>query len=162
LIDDSYVDCIVQLPEKLFYGTGIPCCLFFLSKNRKGEKGFRERHNEILFIDSRKKGTMVSRRQRIFTQEEINQISTVYHAYKTGEGKYDDIEGFCKVATIEDVKKNDYKLTPGIYVGTEEVETDSVSYEEKMDELMSILQEQFAESNRLQEKILRNLEGVLK
>ncbi|MEH7021214.1 type I restriction-modification system subunit M [Priestia megaterium] len=162
LIDDSYVDCIVQLPEKLFYGTGIPCCLFFLSKNRKGEKGFKERHNEILFIDSRKKGTMVSRRQRIFTQEEINQISTVYHAYKTGEGKYDDIEGFCKVATIEDVKKNDYKLTPGIYVGTEEVETDSVSYEEKMDELMSILQEQFAESNRLQEKILRNLEGVLK
>ncbi|MBT2259297.1 type I restriction-modification system subunit M [Priestia megaterium] len=162
LVEDSYIDCIVQLPEKLFYGTGIPCCLFFLSKNRKGEKGFRDRQNEVLFIDARKKGTMVSRRQKVFTQEEISDISEIYHAYKTGERKYEDIQGFCKIVTIKDVKANDYKLTPGIYVGTEEVEIDDVIFEEKIDNLRTTLQEQFAESNRLQERILRNLEGLLK
>lgn len=161
LVEDSYVDCIVQLPEKLFYGTGIPCCLFFLSRNRKGEKGFRDRQNEILFIDARKKGKMVSRRQKVFIQEEINEIAAVYHAYKTGEGNYEDIQGFYKVATIEDVRGNDYKLTPGIYVGAEQVEVDDIPFEEKMGELKATLQEQFAESNHLQERILRNLEGLI-
>lgn len=161
LVDDAYVDCIVQLPEKLFYGTGIPCCLFYLSRNRKGEKGFRARHNEVLFIDARKKGLMVSRKQKALTQEEINEISAVYHFYKTDEGKYEDIQGFCKVATLEEVKANDYKLTPGIYVGAEEVEKDDLSFDEKMGGLMATLQEQFAESNRLQERILRNLEDLL-
>lgn len=161
LIEDNYIDCIVQLPEKLFYGTGIPCCLFFLSKNRTGEKGFRERQNEILFIDARKKGTMVSRRQKALTEDEIKEISAVYHAFKTGEGKYEEIKGFCKVATINDVRGNDYKLTSGIYVGTEEIETDDTPFEEKMSKLMDTLREQFNESNSLQERILRNLEGIL-
>ncbi|MEY2195750.1 N-6 DNA methylase [Neobacillus sp. BF23-41] len=161
LIDDNFIDCIVQLPEKLFYGTGIPCCLFFLSKNRKGEKGFRERQNEILFIDARKKGTLVSRRQKALTIEEINEISSMYHAYKTGEGKYEDIQGFCRVSSIEEVRENDYKLTSGIYVGAEEVETDNVPFEERMGALITTLQEQFDESNRLQERIMHNLEGLL-
>jgi type I restriction enzyme M protein len=161
LVEDSYVDCIIQLPEKLFYGTGIPCCLFFLSKNRRDEKGFRERENEVLFIDARKKGTMVSRRQKAFTIEEISEISAIYHAYKTGEGKYEDIQGFCKVATLEDIRVNYYKLTPGIYVGAEEIEMDGVPFEEKMGVLWDILQEQFAESKRLQERISKNLEELL-
>ncbi|MCI2255530.1 type I restriction-modification system subunit M [Domibacillus sp. PGB-M46] len=160
LVEDSYIDCIVQLPEKLFYGTGIPCCLFFLSKNRKGENGFRDRRNEILFIDARKKGIMVNRRQRAFTQEDIDTITTIYHAYKTGEGECEYVQGFCKVATIEDVKGNDYKLTPGIYVGAEEIEMDDIPFEEKMEELMITLTEQFEESNRLQEKIKKGLEGL--
>lgn len=161
LVEDSYVDCIVQLPEKLFYGTGIPCCLFFLSKNRNGEKGLRDRRDEVLFIDARKKGTMVSRRQKAFTQEEINEISAIYHCYKTGDGIYENIQGFCKVATLEEVRANDYKLTSGIYVGAEEVEMDDVPFEEKMGELTANLQELFAESNRMQERILQNLEGLL-
>jgi type I restriction enzyme M protein len=161
LVEGSYVDCIVQLPEKLFYGTGIPCCLFFLSKNRNGEKGFRNRQNEILFIDARKKGALVSRKQKVLSQDEINEISSIYHYYKTGEGDFQDIQGFCKIATIEEIRKNDYKLTPGIYVGTEEVETDDVSFEEKLSGLIDTLQEQFAESNRLQERITKNLGDLI-
>lgn len=161
LIEDGYVDCIVQLPEKLFYGTGIPCCLFFLSKNRKGEKSFRERQNEILFIDARKKGSMVNRRQRAFAQEEISTISEIYHAFRTGEGAYEDIQGFCKIANLDEIRNSDYKLTPGIYVGAEELQTDDIPFEERMGDLMINLQEQFAESNRLSEKILKNLEGLI-
>lgn len=161
LVEENHLDCIVQLPEKLFYGTGIPCCLFFLSKNRSGQKGFRNRQGEILFIDARKKGTMVSRRQRVLTQDDINDISNVYHSFKTAEVKFEDIQGFCKVATIEDVRANEYKLTPGIYVGAEEIELDNVPFEEKMEELMTTLREQFTESERLHEQILRHLEELL-
>ncbi|MDF2647436.1 MAG: methyltransferase [Paenibacillus sp.] len=161
LIDDGYIDCIVQLPEKLFFTTGIPCCLFFLSKNRNGQKGYRPRKDEILFIDARKKGTLVSRKQKALSAEEITEIAAVYHAYKTSGGTYEDVAGFCKLATLEEVQGNDYKITPGIYVGTEAAETDDILFEEKMAGLMAILQEQFAESNRLQERILLNLEGLL-
>ena len=161
LVEESFIDCIVQLPEKLFYGTGIPCCLFFLSKNRKGENGFKNRQNEILFIDARKKGEMVNRRQKVLTQEEINEISAVYHSYKTGESNYQDLPGFCRVTPLEEVKRNDFKLVPGIYVGNQELEEDAIPFEEKMGDMMANLQDQFEESNRLQERILLNLEGLL-
>lgn len=161
LVDEGYIDCIVQLPEKLFFTTGIPCCLFFLSKNRDGEKGYRARKNEVLFIDARKKGVMVSRKQRALTQEDIAEIAAAYHTFRSVNGKFESVEGFFKVATIEEIQGNDYKLTPGIYVGTEETEIDDVPFEEKMTELMCRLQEQFTESNRLQERITRNLEALI-
>jgi len=161
LVDEGYIDCIVQLPEKLFFTTGIPCCLFFLSKNRDGQKGFRPRRNEVLFIDARKKGVIVSRRQKALTQEDIEEITKVYQEFRKADGKFEPVEGFCNTATIEEIRSNDYKLTPGIYVGTETSETDDVPFEEKMAELMARLQEQFAESNRLQERIVKNLEGLL-
>lgn len=161
LIDEGYVDCIVQLPEKLFFTTGIPCCLFFLSKNRDGNGNFRERTNETLFIDARKMGSLVSRKQRALSKEEIDQIAEIYHSFKEGNnGKYMNIAGFCKVVTTEDIIQNDYKLTSGIYVGTEEVEESKISFEEKMEELSNLLLQQFEESNRLQEKIRKNLEGL--
>lgn len=161
LVDGQYIDCIVQLPEKLFFTTGIPCCLFFLSKNRKGKKGFRERQNEILFVDARKLGSLVSRRQKAFSKEEINKIATAYHEFRNMDGKFIEEKGFASIATIEDVKNNNYKLTPGIYVGTPEVEEDDIEFEERMEELTNILREQFNESNILQEKILKDLEGVV-
>mgnify|MGYP001258076437 CR=1 FL=1 len=161
LVDQGYVDCIVQLPDKLFFTTGIPCCLWFLSKNRDGQKGFRERKNEILFIDARKMGHLVSRKQRALSKEEIKEIADVYHAYRNRNGQYEDRAGFCKVATIEEVRNNDYKLTPGIYVGTEVSNEDDVSFEEKMAELTQRLLEQFEESNRLQEKIKMDLEELM-
>lgn len=161
LVDEGYIDCIVQLPEKLFFTTGIPCCLFFLSKNRDGEKGYRARKNEVLFIDARKKGVMVSRKQRALIQEDIAEIAAAYHTFSSVNGKFESVEGFFKVATIEEIQGNDYKLTPGIYVGTGETETDDSPFEEKMTELMGRLQEQFTESNKLQERIFRNLEGLL-
>jgi type I restriction enzyme M protein len=162
LVDEGYIDCIVQLPEKLFFTTGIPCCLFFLSKNRDGKGEFRERKNEILFIDARKMGSLVSRKQKALSKEEIQRIAAVYHAYKNKDSEgYEDIAGFCKVASVEEVKANDYKLTPGIYVGTEVSDEDDVPFEEKMAELTQRLFEQFEESNRLQEKIKKDLEGLV-
>ncbi|MFC0016084.1 MULTISPECIES: class I SAM-dependent DNA methyltransferase [Allobacillus] len=159
-VDNGYIDCVVALPEKLFLSTGIPVCLFFLSKNRNGKGEFRERKNEILFIDARQKGSLVSRRQKSLSKEEIQEIAEVYHNFKHGEEKVEHSAGFCKVVTLEEVQKNDYKLTPGIYVGTEEVEDDGIPFEEKMEELKSELYEQFEESNRLQEKIKKDLEEL--
>jgi len=161
LIEDGYVDCVVQMPDKLFFTTGIPCALIFFSKNRNGEKGLRPRKNEILFIDVRNMGTMVSRKQKALTQEEIDEIANVYHAYRSLNGKYEDLPGFCKVAKLEDVRANEYKLTPGGYVGAEEGEEDNEPFAEKVAALSEVLRVQFAESNRLQEKITRNLEGLL-
>ena len=162
LVDDGYVDCIVQLPEKLFFTTGIPCCLFFLSKNRDGKAEFRERKDEILFLDARKMGSLVSRKQKALLNEEIERIASVYHAYKNKDLKeYEDFSGFCKVTSIEEVKSNDYKLIPGYYVGTEVYDEDEVPFEERINELTERLMEQFEESILLQEKIKRDLEGLL-
>jgi len=161
LVEEGYIDCVVQLPEKLFFTTGIPCCLFFLSKNRNGEKGYRKRKNEILFIDARKKGVMVSRKQKALTQEDVCEIAAAYHAFRSVDGKFVSVEGFYKTATIEEIQRSDYKLAPGIYVGTEEPEMDDIPFEEKMTELMGCLQEQFAESTRLQKRITDNLGDLL-
>ncbi|KAB7668945.1 type I restriction-modification system subunit M [Bacillus sp. B1-b2] len=162
LIEEGYVDCIVQLPEKLFFTTGIPCCLFFLSKNRNGINGFRERKNEILFIDARKMGTSVSRKQKALSQDEINQIAKIYHDFKNkNTEEYKDISGLCKVVTVQEVNKNGNKLTPSIYVGSEVIEEDNIPVEEKINELYRILKEQFEESNRLQIKIKNDLEELM-
>ncbi|MFC4558391.1 N-6 DNA methylase [Virgibacillus kekensis] len=161
LVDDHYIDCIVQLPEKLFFTTGIPCCLFFLSKNRNGSKGYRERQNEILFIDARKMGSLVSRRQKAFSQEEINKIAKAYHDFRNNNGNVIEETGFVKVATLEQVREKDYKLTPAIYVGTAQNYDEDLPFEEKIEELRNTLKEQFTENNSLQEKILKDLEELL-
>ncbi|WP_242247671.1 class I SAM-dependent DNA methyltransferase [Bacillus cereus group sp. BfR-BA-01523] len=161
LINQGYIDCIVQLPEKLFFTTGIPCCLFFLSKNRDGNNGYRQRKEEILFIDARKMGKLVSRRQKTLTEEVISKIADTYHHYRNSDEKYENKTGFSRVATIEEVKIKDYKLTPGIYVGSELEDDDGIPFEERMGTLIETLREQFEESNHLQEKILSDLEGLM-
>ncbi|MDE3090830.1 MAG: N-6 DNA methylase [Chloroflexota bacterium] len=161
LVDEGFVDCIVQLPDKLFFGTGIPACLWFLSKNRDGRGAFRARKDEILFIDARKKGTMVNRRQRVLTDDDIAQIAAAYQHYREVEGERQDIPGFCKTATLDEVRANDYKLTPGIYVGTEATEADDTPFEVRMAELTAQLKAHFAESNVLQEKIVKELDGLI-
>ncbi|MEP7198259.1 MAG: class I SAM-dependent DNA methyltransferase, partial [Chloroflexota bacterium] len=158
LVEAGFVDCIVQLPDKLFFGTGIPACLWFLSKNRDGQGQYRPRQNEILFIDARKKGVMVNRRQRVLTDDQIAEIAAVYHHYRDVEGARQEVAGFCKTATLDEVRAHDYKLTPGIYVGTEQIEDDGIPFDVKMAELTAQLKAQFAESNVLQVKIVRELE----
>lgn len=170
MVDNNMVDCIVRLPDKLFLTTGIPACIFILSKNRDGKDGIhRKRENEILFIDTSKMGTMESRKLRVFTDEDIDKVTDTYHAWRNNEPsviaseakqsvKYEDLPGFAYSATLEEVQKQDYKLTPGIYVGTEAVEDDGIPFEEKMETLQQQLKEQFKEGNRLQEKILENFE----
>lgn len=160
MVNNSMIDCIVRLPDKLFLTTGIPACIFILSKNRDGKDGqHRERKNEILFIDTSKMGTMESRKLRVFTDADIDKVAQTYHAWRTSRAsaaKYENIDGYCYAATLEEVQKQDYKLTPGIYVGTEEVADDGILFEDKMASLQATLQEQFAKGNELQKKILEN------
>ena len=158
------------MPDKLFLTTGIPACLFILSKNRDGKDGLhRERLNEILFIDARKLGHMVNRRLRVFEDEDVKRIAYAYHTWrnkpglKIGDldaGVHEDIAGFCKTATLEEVKANNFVLSPGRYVGTEAEEDDGISFEEKMQKLSAELMEQFEESKRLEGEIKENLKNI--
>jgi type I restriction enzyme M protein len=172
MVDNSMVDCIVRLPDKLFLTTGIPACIFILSKNRDGKDGIhRERTNEILFIDTSKMGTMESRKLRVFTDKDIDKVANTYHTWRNdptchpelvegSQESYKDEPGFCYSATIQEVAKQDYKLTPGIYVGTEAIEDDGIPFEDKMETLKAQLQEQFAKGNELQQQILENFELI--
>lgn len=159
MVDNGMIDCIVRLPDKLFMTTGIPACLFYLSKNREGKDGYRARKDEILFIDASKFGDMATRRLRVFSDEDVARISGVYNEWRKKDGKYKDLAGFCRVGSLDEVKKQDYKLTPGIYVGTEDEEDDGVPFTEKMEVLKEKLHNQFKKNKELEENILRNLKG---
>jgi len=159
LVKNGLVDCIVALPGQLFYTTQIPAALWFVSRDRYDHK-FRDRHNEILFIDARKMGVLVTRKNKELTDEDIKKISDVYHAWRTKDGKYTDVKGFCKAAKIEEVEKNGFVLTPGRYVGTDYVEEDMEVFDEKMKRLSKELSEQFKQSKELEEKIKVNLAKI--
>ncbi|MFO0399772.1 MAG: N-6 DNA methylase, partial [Sphingobacteriia bacterium] len=159
MIEDSVVDCMVALPNQLFYNTQIPVCLWFLARDRRNHK-FRDRRNEILFIDARKLGTMVSRKHKELTEADIQHIAGTYHAWRNPDGRYTDTPGYCKAATLDEVRKNDYVLTPGRYVGAEETEVDEEAYEAQMQHLTQQLAAQMAEGERLNAKILENLKEL--
>jgi type I restriction enzyme M protein len=149
------------MPGQLFYSTQIPVCLWFLTKN-KAEAKRRKRKGETLFIDARKLGTLIDRVHRELTDTDIQKIVTTYHAWRgeKGAGKYEDIAGFCKSATIAEISGHGHVLTPGRYVGAEEVEDDGEPFEEKMPRLVAELQAQFAESAKLEQAIKANLRGL--
>ena len=159
--EDNLVDCMVALPGQLFYSTQIPACLWFLSRDRKGEKNrkFRDRRGEILFIDARKLGRMIDRTHRELTKEDINRIAETYHAWREGRD-YEDVPGYCKSATLEDVRKHGHVLTPGRYVGVEPQPEDSEPFDEKMQRLVAELREQQAEGARLDAAITENLKSL--
>ena len=161
LVEAGLVDCIVQLPTKLFFGTQIPATLWFLSKSRGGTHDHRKRKDEILFIDAREKGELISRKQRVLPEEEIREIAALYHHYRNAGDNPEDVPGFCCVVPLADVREHGYKLTPGIYVGTEAEEEDDEPYEEKMPRLVEELNGHFAEAERLRERITANLSGLL-
>ena len=152
ILEADLVDAIVALPDKLFYTTGIPVCIWFFNRDKKNK-------GETLFIDARKMGTMVNRRLRELTDEDIKEVANIYHAYKNNEN-YEDKQGFCKRATIDEIRANDYILTPGRYVGIEEVEDDGEPFEEKMERLTKTLSEQFKKSKELEEEIRKQLGGI--
>ena len=160
LVDAKLVDAIVALPDKLFYSTGIPVSLWILNRNKKDNPKFREREDEILFIDARNLGTMVDRRHKELSEEDINKISDTYHNYRNINGQYEDIQGFCKAAKLEEVREHEYVLTLGRYVGIEEQEDDGILFEEKMEALTSELGELFAKSRSLEDEIRKNLGGI--
>lgn len=160
LIEKDLVECIVTLPGQLFYSTQIPVCLWFVTKN-KAKNGKRERAGEILFIDARNEGYMSTRTLKEFTDQDIAKVADTYHAWRgTNEDTYEDIAGFCKVAKLDEVKEHEYILTPGRYVGLEEVEDDGEPFEEKMERLTGELAEQFKESDNLEAQIREVLGGI--
>jgi type I restriction enzyme M protein len=142
------VDCIIALPSQLFYTTQIPVCVWILARDRRNHK-FRDRSKEMLFIDARKLGEMEDRTHKTLRDEDVTKIAGAYHAWRTKLGGYEDVPGFCKSAALDEVRKHGHILTPGRYVGTEELEDDGETFEDKMARLTSLLREHQAESVRL-------------
>ncbi len=166
LIENDRVDCMIALPGQLFYTTQIPVCLWFLTKNKKAQtvaghtdSNHRDRQGETLFIDARNMGSMIDRTHKELTTDDIAEIARTYHAWRgeTKDGSYEDKPGFCKATTLDDIKANDYVLTPGRYVGAAEIEDDGVPFEHKMAELTQTLYRQMKESEKLDAVIRENL-----
>jgi len=167
MIENDLVDCMIAMPGQLFYTTQIPVCLWFLTKNKKAqvvqghtESNHRDRQGETLFIDARNLGTMIDRTHKELTADDIAEIARTYHAWRgeAKDGGYEDVPGYCKAATLADIKANDFVLTPGRYVGAAEIEDDGIPFEEKMAELTQTLYRQMAESEKLNAVIRQNLE----
>jgi len=158
LIKARLVDCIVNMPPKLFLNTQIPACLWFLSRNKANGK-YRNRIDEILFIDARNMGHLINRRTREFSPENIEKIAQTYHNWRNPEGDYEDVKGFCNSASIERVRELDYVLTPGRYVGLPD-EEDDFDFKERFTTLKAEFEEQLKEETRLNTLIADNLEKV--
>ncbi|MFO0635371.1 MAG: class I SAM-dependent DNA methyltransferase, partial [Nannocystaceae bacterium] len=170
IVEADLVDCMVALPGQLFYSTQIPVCLWFLARDKKNGLGgrgkkMRNRQKETLFIDARKLGTLVDRVHRELSDHDIAKIADTYHRWR-GDGpddqkaKYEDVPGFCKSATTDEIASHQFVLTPGRYVGAEEVEDDGEPFDEKVKRLVATLEEQFAEGARLEREIRKNLRGL--
>lgn len=155
IIEADLVDCIVAMPSQLFYNTMIPACLWFINKNKKPEtKG------KILFIDARNLGQMLDRRHRELTKEDLRKIADTYNIWQNNNSKYKDELGFSKSADLEEVKKQDYILTPGRYVGFVSTEESMEDFQDKMTRLTKDLSTQFQESKKLEAEIKANLKGL--
>ena len=171
IIENDLVDCMIALPGQLFYTTQIPVCLWFISKDKKGnnEKGLlkrRDRQGETLFIDAREMGTMTNRTLKELTNDDIANITETYHIWRgevlaiENEKPYQDIAGYCRSASLADMKANDYVLTPGRYVGVAEIEDDGISFETKMSKLSQTLYSQMSQAEELDNAIRKNLEAL--
>jgi len=161
IIEDDLVDVIIACPPKLFFNVSLPVSLWFITKN-KADGRFRSRKGETLFIDAREIFTPISRKQVIFSDEQIQKIAKTVRAWRgeEGAGEYKDIPGFCKSATLDEIRNNGYVLTPGRYVGVKEEEDDGVPFEEKMKKLTADLEEFFKQGRELEEKIRENLKKI--
>jgi type I restriction enzyme M protein len=156
LVEAGLVDCIVAMPDKLFFNTGISVSLWFVSKDRLGN-GHRQRDDEVLFIDARQLGTMATRRLRVLTDDDIANISGTYHSWRNKDGDYKDVAGFSKAAKLNEIIRHDFVLTPGRYVGIEEPETDDEPSADKVERLTKELYEEFERSRKLEETIRNRL-----
>ncbi len=158
LVENRLIDCIVNLPAKLFLNTQIPASLWFVRRNRQNGK-YRNRQDEILFIDARNMGHLINRRTRELSEEDVRKISDTYHSWRNPDGDYEDIKGFCNSASIDRVRELDYVLTPGRYVGLPE-EEDDFDFNERFIKLKSEFHEQLKQEARLNTLILENLSKI--
>jgi len=161
LIENDLVDCMVALPPQLFFNTQIPACLWFLARNKTNSK-FRNRSHEILFIDAREFGSMISRRQKQLTDADIAQISGAYHKWRSRNeySQYSNVAGFCKAINIQEIRKNNYVLTPGRYVDFREEDHDGEAFELKIRGLTTELKDEMATARALDEQIKQNLAKI--
>ena len=164
IVKADLVECMVALPGQLFTNTQIPACIWFLTKTKqkrgRGAAAFRDRAGEVLFIDARKLGYMVDRVLRAFTAEDTARIVSTFHAWKRDKDAYEDIPGFCYSATLDEIAEHGHVLTPGRYVGAEEVEDDGIPFADKMATLTTELADQFAESAKLEKAIRKNMKAL--
>ena len=158
IIEDDLIDVIIACPPKLFYNVALPVSLWFATKNKKNGR-FRNRSGEILFIDAREIFHQISRKQVEFTEDQIQKIAGTVRAWRGEKGseKYKDVDGYCKSATLEEISKNGYVLTPGRYVGVPEEVDDGIPFAEKMRTLKKDLSQHFEESQELEKEITVNL-----
>ena len=160
LVEAGLVDCMVALPGQLFYSTPIPACLWFVARGRAGAR-FHDRRSEVLFIDARKLGHMIDRTHRELSDDDIARVASTYHAWRgPGTGDYEDVPGFCRSASSDEVRAHDHILTPGRYVGVEPEPDDGEPFDDKMRRLVAQWREQQAEGARLDAEIEKNLEQL--
>jgi type I restriction enzyme M protein len=161
IIEADLVDCMVALPGQLFYATQIPVCLWFLARNKKNGR-FRDRRGGTLFIDARKMGTLVDRVHRELSDDDVAKIAGTYHAWRGDKNAaaYADVPGFCRAAMLDDIRKHGHVLTPGRYVGAEEVEDDGEPFEQKMKRLAATVRQQTVEAAKLDVAITANLKEL--
>ncbi len=159
LVEAGMIDCIVNMPDKLFFNTGIPACLWFVTRNKANGK-FRNRTNEVLFIDARNLGFMVNRRSREFTDEDISKVASTYHNWRTSTSiGHQDIPGYCKSVTIDEIREKNYVLTPGRYIGLPD-EEDDFNFPERFNSLKAEFEKQISEESVLNKTIMENLKKI--
>lgn len=159
IVEADLIDCMVALPSQLFYNTMIPACLWFVARDKKNHR-FKDRRGQVLFIDARKLGSMIDRRHRELTDDDIKKIASIYHAWRGEGGKYQDVLGFCKSTALAEIAKHEHILTPGRYVGSEDVEEDDEEFDEKMKRLTSELSSLMKEGEKLDKEIKKNLGSI--
>ena len=159
LVEADLVDCVVACPDKLFYSVTIPVCLWFITRS-KTATAHRDRRGQTLFIDARKLGRMETRVHRVLDVDDLAKVTSAYHGWRNTGGKYEDVAGFCRSATLEEITGHDFVLTPGRYVGAEEVEDDGEAFAEKMERLTAELSAQMAEGDKLDEEIRHGLASI--
>jgi type I restriction enzyme M protein len=170
LVENDLVECMVALPGQLFTNTQIPACIWFLTRSKQARGSLGDRSGKVLFIDARNLGYMKDRVLRDFKPEDIAKVADTFHAWQGSPDRhsreggnpegYEDIPGFCKSASLEEIQKHDFVLTPGRYVGAADEVEDGEPFAEKMARLTAQLQEQFARSGELEGQIKRNLAGL--
>lgn len=159
LVEADLLDCIVAMPAKLFFNTGIPVSLWFVSRDRHGN-GHRERRGEVLFIDARRLGRMENRRLRVLDTEDIARIADAYHAWRNPDGVYVDLAGFVKAATLDEIRSQDFVLTPGRYVGADETDADDEPLAEKIGRLAEALFTEFERGRQLEAEVRAGMRGL--
>jgi type I restriction enzyme M protein len=166
MVKGDLVECMVALPGQLFANTQIPACLWFLSKNKApGKRGSADRRKQVLFIDASKLASLIpgSRKQKQLSDDEIQQIASTYHNWRGtqwGDGEYSDVPGFCQSVELDEIEKHDFALTPGRYVGAEEIEDDEQSFNDRMEALTGELSELLASGANIERDVRLQLSRV--